>query len=370
MKHLALTLLIVFTSTLLGAADRNERKGKIMKLVVKKYDANGNGKLDDDERAVLLKKFDTNGDGELDMKEKMAIAKSLKKKSDETGDESGVSPSKWNTVGFQQANTMGGGKAEIPKSGVFRVFVLMGQSNMHGTARARELKAPYNKKHDRIRIWANGQWEYFVPSSKFGPGVSMAHQLAEKWPDDTIGIIKISSGGTGISAFEKNWTKERADRTYDGKKGPFYKDLMNAATEAKNISKPVYSGFVWKQGGADGNKKETAEEYYNNFVKLVSDMRKDLESPEMPVFVLTNASDEDLEKAKEKIAANKRKYLKPVLMAHNRAGRDIPKTTTVHHGDLPKGSDGVHFNHDGQMALGKMAADAVEKFYKIKEKTE
>jgi predicted esterase len=71
---------------------------------------------------------------------------------------------KWNTTGFKQANTMDGGEAAISKSGKFRVFVLMGQSNMQGTGRAKELKAPYNEKHDRIRIWANGRWEYFVPS--------------------------------------------------------------------------------------------------------------------------------------------------------------------------------------------------------------
>ena len=65
---------------------------------------------------------------------------------------------KWKTRGFQQANTMGGGEAAIPKSGKFRVFVLMGQSNMTGAARAKELKPPYNQKHDRIRIWATSGW--------------------------------------------------------------------------------------------------------------------------------------------------------------------------------------------------------------------
>ena len=39
--------------------------------------------------------------------------------------------------------------------------------------------------------------------------VSMVHELAEFWPKDTIGIIKVSVGGTGIRAFEKNWSKER-----------------------------------------------------------------------------------------------------------------------------------------------------------------
>ena len=50
---------------------------------------------------------------------------------------------KWNTTGFKQANSMGGGEAAIPKSGKFRVFVLMGQSNMTGAAGAKELKPPY-----------------------------------------------------------------------------------------------------------------------------------------------------------------------------------------------------------------------------------
>ena len=31
----------------------------------------------------------------------------------------------WNTTGLQQANTMGGAQAAIPKSGKFRVFVLI-----------------------------------------------------------------------------------------------------------------------------------------------------------------------------------------------------------------------------------------------------
>ena len=59
----------------------------------------------------------------------------------------------WQTVGLRQANTKrGGGQASIPKSGKLRVFVLMGQSNMQGAGRARELQPPYTQKHERIRI--------------------------------------------------------------------------------------------------------------------------------------------------------------------------------------------------------------------------
>jgi len=316
---------------------------------------------------------------------------------------------KWKTTGLQQANSMGGGAAAIPKSGKFRVFVLMGQSNMTGAARAKELKPPYNQKHDRIRIWANGRWEYFVPRVRFGPGVTMAHQLAELWPDDTIGIIKVASGGTGIRGFEKNWSKERADRTFDGKKGSLYKDLMNAVAEAKRISKPEFSGFVWKQGAADGTKKDLAEEYYETLKLLISDLRTDLGVPKLPVFVLSYMNDEKLLKAvlphlsdeelrkirdpagkpsvkdadlleavltylydtnspKFRKAAGKRPYIATVIAAQNRAGRELPNVTTVQPGELPRiGGGNNHINAEGQIKLGKIAASAVEEFYKAKE---
>jgi hypothetical protein len=122
----------------------------------------------------------------------------------------------------------------------------------------------------------------------------MAHQLAEHWPEDTIGIIKVASGGTGIRGFEKNWSFERSDLTFDGKKGSLYQDLMNAVTEAKRISKPEFCGFVWKQGAADGTKKVLAEEYYDTFTQLVSDLRSDLGVPDLPVFVLSYMNDEEL----------------------------------------------------------------------------
>ena len=312
---------------------------------------------------------------------------------------------KWKTAGFGQANTMGRGEAAIPKSGKFRVFVLMGQSGMAGAARASELKPPHNEKHERIRIWANGRWEYMVPSQRFGPGVYMAHQLAEFWPDDTIGIIKVASGGTGIRGFEKNWSFERAERTFDGKKGSLYQDLLSAVAEARRISKPEFCGFVWRQTKADGTKRDLAEEYYDTFKQLISDLRKDLGAPKLPVFILAHMNDadllkkvlsrmsaEDLANAKKSAGGrsvkdqeqlqvvlswlydndlpNARKlgrgspYIATVIMAHNRASREIPNVIAVHPGELPISEDGVHTTAEGQMILGKVTASGVEEFYK------
>ena len=319
------------------------------------------------------------------------------------------SATKWNSTGLQQANTMGGGEAAISKSGKFRVFVLMGQSNMTGAARAADLEAPYTETHDRIRIWANGRWEYFVPSVRFGPGVSMARQLAAFWPNDTIGIIKVASGGTGIRGFEKNWSFERANLTFDGKKGSLYKDLMNAVAEAKRVSKPEFCGFVWKQGAADGTKKVLANEYYDTFKQMISDVRKDLGAPDLPVFVPSYMNDEDMLEAVRRIlseeelhkirspageppvkdadllaavlahlneaspsklrkAFGKRPYIAAVIAAQNRAGRELKNVATIYPGDLPRiGGGNNHINAEGQITLGKITASAVEEFYKSNE---
>ena len=313
---------------------------------------------------------------------------------------------KWNTIGFKQANTMGAGEAPISKKGKLRVFVLMGQSNMQGAGRAENLKSPYTETHERIRIWANGRWEYFVPTQRHGPGVSFAHQLAEFWPNDTIGIIKVAVGGTGISAFAKEWSFERAQLTYDGKKGPLYQDLMHAVAEARKVSNPEFCGFFWKQGGADGTKKQLAATYFDSLEALVTDLRSDLGTPGLPVFIPSYMADGELLNqiisavgeevvAKAEAAAgkapksdverlealfsyleqtdglkafNKRAFIIQVIMEQNRAGREMPNVTTLYPGELPRiGEGNVHYNSEGYVILGKKTADAVEVFYKDKE---
>jgi hypothetical protein len=238
--------------------------------------------------------------------------------------------------------------------------------------------------------------------------VSFAHQLAEFWPEDNIGIIKVAVGGTGICGFEKDWSYERAELTFDGKKGPLYKDLMNAVAEAKRISQPEFCGFFWKQGAADGTKKVLANAYYDRFKQLISDLQADLGVPDLPTFVpvymkdeellkvvLSKMSDEDVIKAKNsaskapgndgellkillsyindldlpeaKKLRGRRPYIATVINAQNRAGREIPNVTTIYPGKLPKEDDGTHYSSEGYITLGKITASAVEEFYKAKE---
>jgi hypothetical protein len=291
---------------------------------------------------------DTNRDGVLTRREGLAF---LKKQQEERAPVQGQ--------GLRQANTMGGGQAPVPETGVFRVFLLMGQSNMTGSGRAHELDAAFRKSHERIRIWANERWEYFVPTKNFGPGVSMAHDLAAHWPNDTIGIVKVAIGGTGILAFAPDWSREQADRSGDGRKGSLYKDLMDALAAARQVSTFEVSGLVWKQGGKDMRKQDLAAEYKQNFAALVTRLRKDVERRELPVFVLTYHSVDGVEQNRERLKTI-RPYAYEVLRTQASVDKWLPHAVPVHHGKLPTHADGIHYNTEGQMTLGRMTARAVK----------
>ncbi|RLD87276.1 MAG: hypothetical protein DRJ29_18230, partial [Bacteroidetes bacterium] len=65
-------------------------------------------------------------------------------------------------------------------------------------------------------------------------------------------------------------------------------------------------------------------------------------------------------------SAGRRPYIATVINAQNRAGREIPKVTTLYPGKLPIGEDGTHYSSEGYIMLGKITATAVEEFYKAK----
>ncbi len=265
--------------------------------------------------------------------------------------------------GLKQANTMGGGRAALLKTGKFRVFLLAGQSNMTGQGRANELKPPFNEPHERIRIWANNRWEYFVPKKSFGPGVNLAHELVRHWPNDTIGVIKVAIGGTGILSFQPDWTRESADRSKDGSKGNLYRDMIGAVNAAREVSEFELAGFGWKQGGKDMRSKELSAEYLDNFRKMITGLRKDLKTLKLPVFIAAYATREEFEGFDGPINKS-RPGTYEVIKAHLDAADKIPHVVTFSHGKLPCHQDGIHFNTEGQLTLGKMFADQIKKHSK------
>jgi EF hand len=97
---LVLTLALSLTAFVAVAADGEKKPapttppaagGAKLPDALKKYDKNGDGKLDEEERktfqkerqAEIMKKYDTNSDGKLDEKERQVMMEDRKKERDE-----------------------------------------------------------------------------------------------------------------------------------------------------------------------------------------------------------------------------------------------------------------------------------------------
>lgn len=132
--------------------------------------------------------------------------------------------------------------AETPenKTGVSRLFILSGQSNMVG----------------------------------LDPALSFVPELEKAFPDDEIVLVKDAHNGQPLS----RWFAREKPRD-------LYKSLMekvNKAVEGKEFASVT---FVWMQGEADGSWKEDSGRYETHLKGLIAQLRSDLKRDDMTVVV-------------------------------------------------------------------------------------
>ncbi len=122
-----------------------------------------------------------------------------------------------------------------------KAFICAGQSNMVGWGDSTKLPDDLRKGNDRVLMFEDGKWQPLRPHEPanqgqervgltefhFGPEIAFGHEMAKAWPDETIGIIKFSIGGTSLLAWKPDWSKEDADRVGQGRHGSLYKKLMD-----------------------------------------------------------------------------------------------------------------------------------------------
>ena len=258
-----------------------------------------------------------------------------------------------------------------------KVFILSGQSNMGGWGNSLELTDSLRYGTENKLMFENGKWQKLKPHRKtntkqkegfgmtefnFGPEISFANELTKAYPNETIGIIKSSTGGTGILAWSPNWTKEQADRTNDGRKGDLYKVLIDEVKAAQKEADIEIVGFLWQQGGKDMTQVSLGKEYFENLKSLIEGLRKDLNLPNLPVFIGCSVSKETLNNLNniDKSQLDQIKKLRPgveyVIRARFKAEENIPNVTVVVTPNLEKHPKNVHYNTKGQLGLGEYYA--------------
>jgi len=243
-----------------------------------------------------------------------------------------------------------------------RLFILSGQSNMVGQGASYQLDDAAKRGNDRVLMFENGKWQPLRPLRKnFGPEIAFGREMARAWPGETIGIVKQSVGGTGVLAWNPNWTKEQAARTGDARKGNLWKALTGKVRDACAAADCEIVGFVWLQGGKDMQKVDTGMEYGDNLKALVQGIRREFDVPRLP-FVLgsyrAKGIPDDLSGMEEKVKAlAPRKGAYYVLQAQYEAEKKLAPANMVPLVDIEKHPNDVHFNTAGQLKAGRLFAE-------------
>jgi hypothetical protein len=256
-----------------------------------------------------------------------------------------------------------------------KVFIMSGQSNMAGYGDSTKLSDELREGNERVLMFEGGKWQPLRPFKEtnermkerqgmmefsFGPEIGFGDEMAKAWPEETIGIVKAAWPATGILAWHPNWSKEEADRTGDGEKGPLFKALMKKVGEARASAECEIVGFVWMQGGADMKDESLAKEYLSNLKALVEGVRKETGVPDLP-FILGSyrpaGTPDDLTGLDpSKLSELKRPGALYVLQAQYQAQKELAPAKMVALRNLETHPRNVHFNTAGQLELGKLFA--------------
>ena len=213
-----------------------------------------------------------------------------------------------------------------------RVILLIGQSNMAGRAPLEEGDA--KPIEGVLLLDGEGKWiaasnplNRFATDRKnlsmqrIGPGFGFAGHLAEQLKDEKIGLVVNARGGSSINLW---------------KPGETLYDHTLARLKAAGIQK--VDAVIWHQGDSDAQDPE----YLEKLVALVSNLRRDLGAPRMPFIAGEVFKD---------LPVNERMRGLPLRLKN---------TAVVSAGEL-KVFDGVHFDRESQLILGRRYAEALLK---------
>ena len=229
----------------------------------------------------------------------------------------------------------------------YRVFILAGQSNMVGSGEVAALDSAARALPANVTLFDHGlRANLEQRAHRFGPELTFAQRLAEVFPEDAILLIKYAVGGSSLFDWAPDWSEADAQITGNPAFGPLYDKMMDRVAAITSGKAVRFEAVLWMQGERDARIPRAGKDYYVHFETLITRLRNDLNTPALPIlFGRVNPPPEryparDLvNEAQEKIAV------------------DLAFTYLVDTDGLSKLDDDLHYNTEGQQALGRRFAD-------------
>nr|WP_302480483.1 sialate O-acetylesterase [Cupriavidus gilardii] len=215
--------------------------------------------------------------------------------------------------------------------------MLLGQSNMVGMrSKVEELPAHLTVPQTDALYFKGGAWVTLQPGVAEPPGIGPELSFANRMTSHgKIGIIKVAEGNTTLYT---QWNPAIP--------GALYSKTIAAVADAAKTRPIKVAGVLWMQGESDGATQVMADSYAANFVALVAALRRDLNTPDLPVTA-----------CRETAPADQFPYTDVVRAAQ--ASAPIVKYRWFDCDGLSKGADNLHYDTAGQVKLGELFADAI-----------
>ena len=248
----------------------------------------------------------------------------------------------------------------------YQVLFLGGQSNASGRADAAQLGPPLSQPQTDVRLYHRNlqdsnsvlpedQWINLAPGSghgssrffltEFGPEVSFGRAMADAKTAEKIAIIKYAYGGSNL----------HSDWAAGGRRYTAFIKTVQDGLAALTAEGHIYTlrGMLWQQGEADAS-EPAASSYEVNLTSLIARVRADLNGGVAFPFVIGSLSSSQY-KSITTVGSAPHK----VRTAQQNVADTVPLAAIGITDGFGILTDGIHFNHNGQVALGEMFASQI-----------
>jgi hypothetical protein len=238
------------------------------------------------------------------------------------------------------------------------VFLIGGQSNANGHARASDLPANLQAPQSDVLYYynSNGITPNLVPLSPrttFGPEVTFGRAMADYFAPSKarVAILQYAVGGSNLYIHWRPASVSGKDGVLLGRFKKTVADGMDALKAANPGATIHIDGMLWMQGEADGADKTgvSSAQYEANLTALVKEIRSTF-GAQLPIVIGRLSSGQTTVGA----------HLNDIRLAQEKVASADAYTKMVNTDGFELFPDHLHFDAAGQQALGKAFAVAMQ----------